>query len=186
MKAVIMAGGKGGRLGADIEKPLIKIEGRTILERTVDVLKDSGIDEIFIAVTNATPRTRYKAIELKVKIVQTLGEGYVEDIQYLMEHFKEFLVVSADLPFLRSQLIKDVLSKYKEIKQPVSVVVPVKDYENMGFFPSTIMNGFVPVGVNIVSKGEDYLFVIKDEQTININTKKELEMILNERATEAI
>ena len=178
MKAIIMAGGKGKRLNLDIEKSLIKIGGRTILERTVVVLKDAGIDEIFVAVTNATPKTMIKAKELNVKIVQTPGKGYVKDIQYLMKKFKEFLVVSADLPFLNSTLIRDVLTKYREIKQPVSVVVPKKDYEKIGFTPTTIINGFVPIGVNIVAKGEDFLYVKKGKETININTKKELEMII--------
>ena len=37
MKAVIMAGGKAKRLNMDIEKPLIEIEGTTILERTITI-----------------------------------------------------------------------------------------------------------------------------------------------------
>lgn len=178
MKAIIMVGGKGKRLNLDIEKPLIKIRGRTILERTVDVLKNAGINKIFVAVTNATPKTKIKAEELKVRIVQTPRKGYVKDIQYLMKKFKEFLVVSADLPFLSPKLIRDVITKYKEIKQPVSVVVLKKDYEKMGFTPTTIINGFVPIGVNIVAKGGDYFYVTKGKATININTKKELEMVI--------
>lgn len=178
MKAIIMAGGKGKRLNLNIEKPLIKIEGRTILERIINVLRDAGIDEIFVAVTNATPRTNMKAKELKVGVIQTPGKGYVKDIKYLMKKFKEFLVVSADLPFLSSTLIREVLSRYRKIKQPVSVVVPKKDYENMGFAPTTTIDDFVPISVNIVAKGEDYLYITKGKETININTKKELEMII--------
>lgn len=178
MKAIIMAGGRGKRLDIDTEKPLIEISGRTILERIINVLRDAGIDEIFVAVTNATPRTKMKAKELKVGVVQTLGKGYVKDIKYLMKKFKEFLVVSADLPFLSSALIRDVLNRYREIKQPISVVVPKKDYEKMGFKPSIIINDFVPIGVNIVARGEDYFYITKGKETININTKKELEMII--------
>jgi adenosylcobinamide-phosphate guanylyltransferase len=178
MKAIIMAGGRGKRLNLDIEKPLVKINGRTILERIVKILRDTGIDEIFVAVTNATPKTKTKAKELKVRMVQTPGSGYVKDIQYLMKKFKEFLVVSADLPFLNSKLIRDVLNKYEEIQQSVSVVVPKKDYEKMGFTPTVVINNLVPIGVNIVAKGEDYLYITKGKETININKKEELEMII--------
>lgn len=178
MKAIIMAGGRGKRLHLDIEKPLIKINGRTILERIANVLRDAGIDEIFVAVTNATPGTKRKAKELNAKIVLTPGKGYVKDIEYLMKKFKEFLVVSADLPFLSSKIIRDVLTKYGEIKRPVSVVVPKKEYEKMGFTPTIIINDFVPIGVNIVARGEDYFYITKGKKTININTKKELEMII--------
>jgi len=51
--AVIMAGGKGTRLGAltkDIPKPMLKIAGRPILERIVLHLVGSGISRIYIAV----------------------------------------------------------------------------------------------------------------------------------------
>ena len=159
------------------EKPLIKIGGRTMLGRVVEALRDTGIDEIFIAVTDATPRTKRKAKELKLRIVQTPGKGYVKDIKYLMKKFKEFLVVSADLPFLSSTLVRNILTRYRENQQPISVVVPKEDYEKMGFIPSTIINNFVPIGVNIVANGEDYLYITKGRGTININTQKELEAI---------
>ena len=177
MKAIIMAGGKAKRLDMDIEKPLIEINGKTILERIVDVLKEAEIDDISVAVTDSTSATKKKAEELKLKIVQTPGDGYVEDIQHLMKQFNEFLSINADLPFLQSQLIRDVLNKYREINQPISVVVPIEEYENMGFTPSTEINGLVPIGVNIVTNGEDYFYVTNGKGTVNINTKKELERI---------
>jgi adenosylcobinamide-phosphate guanylyltransferase len=187
MKAVIMAGGKSGRLKLDIEKPLIIIEEKTILERIVNVLNNAGIDEIYVAITDNSPKTKDKAEKLKLKIIHTPGNDYVKDIQYLMRKFKEFLVVSADLPFLQPKLIKNILIKYKDIMQPISVVIPIEKYKKMGFTPSIILNNnYVPIGVNIVSEGEDYFYVIEGKQTININTKKELEMILHERTAKTI
>jgi len=51
--AVIMAGGKGTRLGkltADIPKPMLKVAGKPILERLVLHLVSYGIREIFLSV----------------------------------------------------------------------------------------------------------------------------------------
>jgi dTDP-glucose pyrophosphorylase len=51
--AVIMAGGKGVRLGEltkDIPKPMLKVAGRPILERIVIHLVGSGIRKIYLAV----------------------------------------------------------------------------------------------------------------------------------------
>ena len=182
MIAIIMAGGKGERLNLNIEKSLVEIEGKTMLERISIALKNAEVDEIFIAVTNNAPKTKEKARKLKLKIIQTPGKGYVEDIQYLMEKFKEFLIVSADLPFLTPGLIKNVLVKYKEMKQPISVVTPKQSYEKMGFIPSVTVGDFVPIGVNVVTKGEDYFYTIKGKETININTNEDLERIRDERA----
>lgn len=118
-----------------------------------------------------------KAEMLGVKVVETPGSGYVQDIQYLKEQFHEFLAVSVDLPFLRPNVITKALKKYQEVHQSVAVVTPLKDYETMGFTPSTVIKEFVPIGVNIISRGEDYFVVIRGKQTININTKQELEKV---------
>ena len=51
MKAVILAAGKGERLGAitqKIPKPMIKIAGKPVLEHNIFMCKNSGVDEIFI------------------------------------------------------------------------------------------------------------------------------------------
>ena len=49
MQLVILAGGKGTRLGlTDIPKPMCPIEGKPLLERQIELAKSYGIDEIFI------------------------------------------------------------------------------------------------------------------------------------------
>ncbi len=51
MKAVILAAGKGERLGEltrNIPKPMIRIRGNPILENVILLCKQAGIDEILI------------------------------------------------------------------------------------------------------------------------------------------
>jgi mannose-1-phosphate guanylyltransferase / phosphomannomutase len=49
MKVVIIAGGKGTRLGLkDIPKPMIKISAKPILERQIELAKRYGINDFFI------------------------------------------------------------------------------------------------------------------------------------------
>ena len=49
MQLVILAGGKGTRLGLkDIPKPMCPIAGKPLLERQIELAKAYGIDEIFI------------------------------------------------------------------------------------------------------------------------------------------
>ena len=51
MQAVIMAGGKGTRLASilkDIPKPMVKIEGKPLLEYQINNLKECGVDRIII------------------------------------------------------------------------------------------------------------------------------------------
>lgn len=55
MKTVIMAGGKGTRISSvasDIPKPMIKIEGKPVLEREIECLRDQGFDDLIITVSH--------------------------------------------------------------------------------------------------------------------------------------
>src|SRR4029453_7376892 len=53
MKAIILAAGKGGRLGAirgDNPKCLIEIDGLSLLERQIQTLRAVGVEDITIVV----------------------------------------------------------------------------------------------------------------------------------------
>ena len=55
MKTVIMAGGKGTRISSvarDIPKPMIKIEGKPVLEHEIACLKNQGFTDLIITVSH--------------------------------------------------------------------------------------------------------------------------------------
>jgi D-glycero-D-manno-heptose 1,7-bisphosphate phosphatase len=55
MKVVIMAGGKGTRISSvasDIPKPMIKIEGKPVLEHEIECLRDQGFTDIILTVSH--------------------------------------------------------------------------------------------------------------------------------------
>ena len=55
MKTVIMAGGKGTRISSvasDIPKPMIKIEGKPVLEWELCSLRDQGFSDIILTVSH--------------------------------------------------------------------------------------------------------------------------------------
>ncbi len=55
MKTVIMAGGRGTRISSvasDIPKPMIKIEGRPVLEHEIESLREQGFKDIIISVSH--------------------------------------------------------------------------------------------------------------------------------------
>ena len=67
MKTVIMAGGKGTRISsvaADIPKPMIRIEGKPVLEHEIECLREQGFYDIIITVGH-----------LGDKIVKYFGDG---------------------------------------------------------------------------------------------------------------
>ena len=55
MKTLIMAGGKGTRISSvanDIPKPMIKVEGKPVLEHEIECLRDQGFKDIIITVSH--------------------------------------------------------------------------------------------------------------------------------------
>lgn len=55
MKTIIMAGGKGTRISSvasDIPKPMIKIEGKPVLEREIECLREQGFTDLIITVSH--------------------------------------------------------------------------------------------------------------------------------------
>lgn len=55
MKTVLMAGGKGTRIASvasDIPKPMIKIEGKPVLEHEIDCLREQGFTDIILTVSH--------------------------------------------------------------------------------------------------------------------------------------
>ena len=51
MKAIIVAAGIGSRLGdltKDLPKPLVDVNGKSILQRQIEIFNKFGIDEIII------------------------------------------------------------------------------------------------------------------------------------------
>lgn len=55
MKTVIMAGGRGTRISSvarDIPKPMVKIDGKPILEREIECLREQGFTDIIITISH--------------------------------------------------------------------------------------------------------------------------------------
>lgn len=77
MKAVILAAGKGTRMGSlsvETPKPLLKVLGKTLLEHKLDMLPDS-IDEVIVVVGY-----------LKEKIIEQIGSSYKnKKITYIVQ-----------------------------------------------------------------------------------------------------
>lgn len=101
MKTVIMAGGKGTRISSvasDIPKPMIKIEGKPVLEHEIECLRDQGFTNLIITVSH-----------LGSVIMDYFGDGSRFGVQ--IEYFNEETPLgnAGALFKLRDQLEDDFL-----------------------------------------------------------------------------
>ena len=183
--AILMAGGMGTRLKVPCEKPLFKLHDKPLIKYVIDNLKSSRlIDKIVIAVSpNTRQTTEYlRSLNEDYKILDTSGDDYLKDLSYILDYFEKrskediLVFINADLPFISSQTIDDVITHYlASDKDALSVLVPVEVFEDLGLEYSYDFDGKVPSGLNIlrsenIIQDENQLVLAKVELALNINT----------------
>ncbi len=65
MRAILLAAGRGRRLGQDLPKCLLSIEGRTLLERHLEILAQVGISAVTVVVGYQKEAIREHVASLK-------------------------------------------------------------------------------------------------------------------------
>jgi adenosylcobinamide-phosphate guanylyltransferase len=175
-----MAGGQGRRFMADIEKPLLNIDGRPIidivLESLIELKQDKIIDRIVVCTTINTPTTERYVIKRTSKnreyqdvleVVRTGGIGYIDDLRDCIKHLSlraPFLYLPADIPLFDPGIIKYIISIYQRVDEnALAVFMKKKVYERYKIKTDLIFEynneNIVPTGVNILDGSN-----IDDEQ----------------------
>lgn len=134
--AVIVAGGSGRRMGMNIKKQFIELEGKAILAHTIEAFnKCKVVDEIVVVVgkedidkvkTEIVSRYGYdkviQIVEGGTERQESVYNGLMavtKDIQYVMIH-------DGARPFISQVILEKALIMTKE-KHATVVAVPVKD-----------------------------------------------------------
>lgn len=190
MKAIILAAGKGSRmepLSCVKDKPLLKILGKTILERNLDQLKGLVKEAVLVIRPNARGRAviqllgqQYKAIKIKYVVQKRpLGTGDAAKIASKFLNDK-FLLLNGDDLYSQED-IKKVLTKFpsllvKEVSNPSAFGIiesdgdvvkdlvekpkrPKTNLANIGlyFLPKTIFNYKIEMSQRGEYEFTDYL-----------------------------
>ncbi|WP_340818072.1 NTP transferase domain-containing protein [Methanolobus sp. WCC4] len=192
MKAIVMAGGLGSRLGMG-EKPCVEVLGKPLISYVLETLQETeSIDEIFVAVSPATPDTASyveKEYAGEIPVIHTGGGNYVGDMVYAVKVAgitEPLMVLMADLPLLNPDLLEKVIGEYKECGKPaMSIFSPIHVCKGLGIRPDTVFNWdgklIVPSGINIldgndVENEQEYISLVLDDMefALNINTPEDL------------
>jgi adenosylcobinamide-phosphate guanylyltransferase len=185
--ALIMAGGKGTRMELEVEKPLVEINGRPMIQYVIDALKNTDkINNIIVATSGNTRRTETFLKKQGIDTIETPGDGYVHDLGFIISNFKLddiLLTVTADLPLINSDIIDYVLEEYEKSKKPaMSVLVPVHIFEKYGIKPTMTFENLIPSGLNILrsinkTQDEKVLIIERIELALNINTCEDIKLL---------
>ncbi|NJD52454.1 MAG: nucleotidyltransferase [Candidatus Methanoperedens sp.] len=194
MDAVVMAGGKGARLGKD-EKPLTQLSGKPLIQYVLEALLGSkNIERIFVATSLRVEKTNewlddFKKDHREIEIIHTQGAGFVHDMIGAVEEAGirgRVLIIMADLPLVTSGLIDRIIEKYFEVNTPaLSVHMKLEVFTRLGLRPDTVFHKnsdfIVPCGINILDaqriseEQEDYNLILDEEElALNVNAPGDL------------
>jgi adenosylcobinamide-phosphate guanylyltransferase len=199
--ALIMAGGRGQRMGTTVEKPLLQLTGRPLIEWVVGAVKSANlVSELFVVTSENTPETEKKCIQDNLKIVKTSAKGYHDDLKQALEKTQihsPVLTVSSDVPRLTGEFLDKVILKFEETRMDaLTVLVPVDERLKLGLSVSSTYpfegEFYCVCGVNVINgakiseeKLSEDAFITTDlEAVLNINTLNDLEIaqrIIRER-----
>lgn len=201
--AIVTAGGRGTRIKElGMEKPMIEVLGKPIIERVLDTLSEAEtIRNAYVSISENTPVTKDYVEHLGFDTVFTSGEDYVKDLRASMKapSSRAVFICPADLPLMTGGSVDRVVSHYEGMNVPsLAVAVPSRCIHSLGLeatFEMTV-DGFQVVlcGVSVVDRRlmimgeyleEDYFISESMDFALNVNSMKELKMaerILERRA----
>ena len=121
MKAILLAAGEGSRMGKltqNIPKPLVKVNGKSIIERQLSILKQNKILDVIIITGPHNEKFNFE----KIRYIR--DENFLEHDQLgsLMSAKKE---IDGDVIILFADIIFEeiILSKILESKSDISIAV---------------------------------------------------------------
>jgi adenosylcobinamide-phosphate guanylyltransferase len=188
--ALVMAGGKGTRLGLAEEKPLVRLGGKPVIALVLSALeKAKSVDAVVVAVSPNTPKTADFLKKQNVKVLQTSGKEYVSDMDFAVKTLglETVLAVGADLPLLTGEVVDQIVEYFSRCGKPaLAVAVPEETREKLGLGHGFAFNWcgkrLVYAGVNVLdgkrieeAELEQAVYVMDNiEVAVNINTVDEL------------
>jgi adenosylcobinamide-phosphate guanylyltransferase len=191
MIGLVMAGGKGTRMQSDKEKLLLEYKKPLVLH-VVDALKNSNCFEKIVAVTSPnSPQTQKILTENNVKIIETLGDNFVKDLNHVLKQLDDYVfVASGDLPLLDENIVRQIVADSNTKKIWTSVVTTKSFQSSLNLEPECLISlnneEHVHTGISVVnaseiqnfdSVDEDYLIINDKRICLNVNTKTDFELL---------
>jgi adenosylcobinamide-phosphate guanylyltransferase len=192
--ALVMAGGKGSRMGLPTEKPLLPFLGKPLIDWVAEaILQSEKISEFCIITSVNTPNTERHCIEMCWKNVRTDAKGYHDDLKQAISKlgwFGPVLTMPSDVPAITGQVLDKIVSAFEiSGKDFLAVFLPIKARQDLGLSISSIDEykgvWYAVSGINIIDgrkilgKGKIETAAIITEETevlLNVNTTKDLEI----------
>jgi len=192
--ALIMAGGRGSRMGLPTEKPLLPFLGKPLVDWVAQAIMDAKkVSEFYVVTSSNTPETEKHCLTKGWKVLRTDAKDYHNDLKQAVlkaDLTGPVLTMPSDVPAITGQVLDKIIDAFEVCgKDSLAVFVPIKTRQNLGLSISSTDEykgeWYAVSGVNVIngskiqSEGKIETSAIITEETevlLNINTTKDLEI----------
>ena len=191
MIGLVMAGGKGSRMEFPAPEKLLLEYEKPIIFHVIDSLNDSHcFSKVFAATSSNSPDTKFELEQIGIETLDTSGDGYVNDLNFLLQKMGgSIFVVSGDLPLLDKELIQKLV-KFNTESIWTSFLVSKKFLNSLGLESNLLINygdiDCVHTGISIINADkiqnldqvkENYIILDDKRIAFNLNTNKDFELL---------
>ena len=191
MIGIVMAGGKGTRMNISNEKLLLEYK-KPVIFHVIDALKNSHcFSQVIVATSPNSPDTKHVLEQNKIETLSTPGNGYVNDLNFLLQKMSgSVFVTSGDLPLLDEEIIQIMTEKFNSKNVWTSFLVSKKFLNSLGLESNLLINSgdidCVHTGISIINADkiqnldpvkENYIILDDKRIAFNLNTKKDYELL---------
>ena len=190
MIGLVMAGGKGTRMDIPEEKLLLEYK-KPIIFHVIDALKNSYcFSKVVVATSPNSPDTK-RVLEVRgIETLDTQGNGYVNDLNFLLQKIDGFVfVVSGDLPLLDEEIIQKLV-EFSSESVWTSFLVSKEFLNSLGLKSNLLVKydsvECVYTGISIINADkiqnldpvkENYIILDDKRIAFNLNTKEDYELL---------
>jgi len=192
MIGLVMAGGRGSRMEFPAPEKLLLEYEKPVIFHVIDSLNDSHcFSKVFAATSPNSPDTKNELEQRGIETLDTEGNGYVNDLNFLLQKMDGFVfVVSGDLPLLDEEIIQIMTEKFNSKNVWTSFLVSKKFLNSLGLESNLLINSgdidCVHTGISIINADkiqnldpvkENYIILDDKRIAFNLNTKKDYELL---------
>jgi adenosylcobinamide-phosphate guanylyltransferase len=189
--ALVMAGGRGKRIGLPVEKPMLPLLGKPMIDWVADAVASAKrVTEFYVVTSENTLETDKYCLSHGLRVIRTDAKGYHDDLKQALSKAKigtAVLTVSSDLPALTGEFLDRVVASYQaNDKDALTVLVPVEKRLQLGLSVSSTYpfqgKDYAVCGVNVIDAskiaeekiGEGAFISEEIEAVFNVNTIQDL------------
>jgi len=191
MIGLVMAGGKGSRMEFPAPEKLLLEYEKPIIFHVIDSLNDSHcFSKVFAATSSNSPDTKFELEQIGIETLDTSGDGYVNDLNFLLQKMGgSIFVVSGDLPLLDKEIIQKLV-KFNTESIWTSFLVSKKFLNSLGLESNLLINygdiDCVHTGISIINADkiqnldqvkEHYIILDDKRIAFNLNRKEDYELL---------